>query len=416
MKELTKTKVTVRLRKVENRKEWYVYLESYPVFVPDKKAPQRIREYFNRTVTSVEWDKKRTARTSDTSKTYKPKRDDNGIILCRSEKDRETVLYADGVRKLRQHEYDTADLYTDADIAKAEEKERAQQNFIDYFDNIIKIRYARSSDSIRKSWIRSLEFLKQFIGNTLPFSKIDIRFAEDFRLFLLSAPSGTKKGGGISQNTAFLYFATFKSALKHAFKDGYFNVDLSAKVKGIPLLQTRREYLTIDELNQLAATPCDNDLLKRAALFSALTGLRHCDIKKMQWKEIQTIGKQTRLNFTQQKTKGVEYMPISKQAVQLCGTPRKTTDFVFENLPDISNLTYPLRKWLQNAGITQKITFHCFRHTFATLQLGGGTDIYTVSKLLGHTDIKTTQIYAKVIDEKKLKAANTIKLNLITNT
>jgi len=119
MKELTKTKVTVRLRKVENRKEWYVYLESYPVFVPGKKTPQRIREYFNRTVTSVEWDKKRTARTTDTSKTYKPKRDDNGIILCRSEKDRETVLYADSVRKLRQHEYDTADLYTDADAAKA---------------------------------------------------------------------------------------------------------------------------------------------------------------------------------------------------------------------------------------------------------------------------------------------------------
>lgn len=144
-------------------------------------------------------------------------------------------------------------------------------------------------------------------------------------------------------------------------------------------MQTRREYLTTDELNQLVATPCDNDILKRAALFSALTGLRHCDIQKMQWKEIQTIGNQTRLNFTQQKTKGVEYMPISKQAFQLCGIPRKPTDLVFENLPDISNLTYPLRKWLQNAGIIQKITFHCFRHTFATLQLGGGIDIYTVS-------------------------------------
>jgi hypothetical protein len=168
MKELTKTKVTVRLRKVENRKEWYIYLESYPILVPGKKEPQCIREYFNRTVTSVEWDKKRTARTTENSKTFKPKRDDNGIILCRSEKDRETMMYADSVRKFRQQEYDTKDLYTDADAAKAEEKERAQQNFIDYFDNIIKVRYARSSDSIRKSWMRSLEFLKQFSGNTLP--------------------------------------------------------------------------------------------------------------------------------------------------------------------------------------------------------------------------------------------------------
>jgi len=61
--------------------------------------------------------------------------------------------------------------------------------------------------------------------------------------------------------------------------------------------------------------------------------------------------------------------------------------------------------------ITKKITFHGFRHTFATLQLSSGTDIYTVSKMLGHTNIKTTQIYAKVVDEKKEKAANAIKLN-----
>ena len=111
MKELANTKATVRLRKVEDRKEWYLYIESYPVFVKGKKAPQRVREYINRTVTTVEWDKKRTARTeSDGSKTYKPKRDENGLIVCRGEKDRESVIYADGVRKLRQKEYYNADL------------------------------------------------------------------------------------------------------------------------------------------------------------------------------------------------------------------------------------------------------------------------------------------------------------------
>ncbi|MBK7489711.1 MAG: tyrosine-type recombinase/integrase [Bacteroidales bacterium] len=58
------------------------------------------------------------------------------------------------------------------------------------------------------------------------------------------------------------------------------------------------------------------------------------------------------------------------------------------------------------------ITFHCARHTYATLQLTLGTDIYTVSKLLGHKDLKTTQIYAKIIDERKKEAANKIKLNI----
>lgn len=58
------------------------------------------------------------------------------------------------------------------------------------------------------------------------------------------------------------------------------------------------------------------------------------------------------------------------------------------------------------------LAFHCFRHSYATLQLAGGTDIYTVSKMLGHTNVKTTQVYAKVVDEKKEKATETIKLDL----
>lgn len=55
--------------------------------------------------------------------------------------------------------------------------------------------------------------------------------------------------------------------------------------------------------------------------------------------------------------------------------------------------------------------FHCFRHTYATLQLAGGTDIYTVSKMLGHTNVRTTQVYAKVVDEKKEKATDVIKID-----
>jgi len=122
MKELSNTKATVRLRKIEDRKEWYIYIESYPVLVPGKKSPQRIREYLNRSVTTIEWDKKRTARTdADGTKSYKPKRDDNGIIICRSEKDQESMIYADGVRKLRQREYDNADLYSDAETEQAEQ-------------------------------------------------------------------------------------------------------------------------------------------------------------------------------------------------------------------------------------------------------------------------------------------------------
>ncbi|KAA6299999.1 MAG: Tyrosine recombinase XerD [Candidatus Ordinivivax streblomastigis] len=405
MKELSNTKVTVRLRKVEDRKEWYIYIESYPVFAPSKKQPQRIREYLNRTVTTVEWDKKRTARTeADGAKTFKPKRDDNGLIICRSENDRESILYADGVRKLRQREYDNADLYSDTETAQAEQKERSRQNFMEYFSEASKKRHANSSQSIITNWQRTLDFLKQFAGDTLLFAKIDNRLAEEFKTFLLSAPCGGNKSGAIAQNTAATYFSIFKAALKQAFIDGYLTIDLSAKIKGIQKQESRREFLTVEELNTLVATPCDQPMLKNAALFSALTGLRHCDIQKMRWKEIQIDGEQTRLNFTQQKTKGVEYMPISAQALQLCGKPGKPDQLVFEDLPDPAWISKPLKRWIESAGITKKITFHCFRHTFATLQLSNGTDIYTVSKMLGHTNVKTTQIYAKVVDEKQSKA------------
>lgn len=416
MKQLSNTKVTVRLRKAEDRKEWYVYIESYPVQVPGKKTPQRIREYLNRVVTTVEWDKNRITRTdSNGTKNYKPKRNDNGIIICKSENDREIMLYADGVRKLRQKEYDNIDLYSDTESLLVEQKEKSQENFIEYITKAATKRHTKSSKSIQINWKRTKEFLKSYTGDTLMFSQIDSRMAEDFKLFLLSAPYGGNRKGTISQNTAATYFSIFKAALKQAYIDGYLTVDIASKIKSIPEQDSRREYLTIEELNTLASTPCEKEVLKRAALFSALTGLRHSDIQKLRWKEISVEDGSVKLHFTQKKTKGVEYMPISQQAFQLCGEPRLPEQFVFEDLTDPSWISRPLKKWIEAANIKKKITFHCFRHTFATLQLSNGTDIYTVSKMLGHTNVKTTQIYAKVVDEKKNKASEAIQLESLKN-
>ena len=415
MKELLKTKVTVRLRKAEFRKEWYIYLESYPVMISGNKIPQRIREYLNRSVTTVEFDKKRPAKTTENSISYKPKRDDNGIIICKSENDREIMFYADSVRKLRQREYDNIELFNEIYLIQAEQKEKSQENFVKYFEALIKSRHKNNSESIKVNWERAIDFLISFEGDEIPFSKIDIKFCEAFKAFLLSAPRGGNKNGILSQNSASTYFSVFKAALKQAFIDGYFTTDISAKIKSIPAQETRREYLTIDELNTLVETPCENDVLKRAALFSALTGLRHSDIQKLKWNEISLDNNQPRINFTQKKTKGVEYMPISQQALEICGEPKSPNDLVFENLTNPAWINRPLKTWVAKAGINKNITFHCFRHTFATLQLSSGTDIYTVSKMLGHTNVKTTQVYAKVIDEKKNKAAEAIQLKSLKN-
>lgn len=407
---LVRTKVTVRLRKSEYRKEWYIYLESYPVIVPGKSEVQRICEYLNRTVTTVEFDKKRVARKTENSISFKPKRDDNGIIKCKSDNDQDTMIYADSMRKLRQREYDNANLYSEKDLLQAEMNEKMQENFLDYFKALIKRRHRNSSDSIKVNWERAYDFLKSFGGEYIAFSKIDMKFCENLKTFLLNAPLGGNKKGILSQNSAATYFSIFKAALKQAFVDDYFMIDISAKLKGIAEVESRREYLTIDELNILVETPCDYEVLKRAALFSALTGLRLSDIQKLKWAEINIENGSPRIHFTQQKTKGVEYMPISEQALQLCGNQKLPTALVFSGLPDSAWISRPLKKWIESAGITKKITFHNFRHTFATLQLSSGTDIYTVSKMLGHSNVKTTQVYAKVVDEKKNQAASAIKL------
>ena len=413
-KALAHTKCTVKLRKSEYREEWYLIVESYPIFETPNSKPSRVKESLNRIITTPIWDKTRNARTSpDGSVTYKPKRDNNGVIMCRYAIDNESCLYADKVRSIRQREFDNAALYTDKEEEIIAQNERSQCNFIEYFKIVSDKRHKKSSKSIIINWSRVYELLKIFAGgDTILFSQIDLKLIENFKYFMLSAPQGGGKSGTVSQNTAATYFSIFKAGLKQAFIDGYLTIDLSAKVKGISEQESRREHLTMEELNALASTPCDNPIIKRAALFSALTGIRHVDLKKMKWKEVVKDGSHYRVNFTQQKTKGVEYTSISEQAYWLCGEQLDGDRLVFEGLPDPSWISKPLARWINAAGITKHITFHCFRHTYATLQLSNGTDLYTVSKMLGHTNVRTTQIYAKVVDEKKEQAADTIKLNL----
>src|SRR5690606_10239252 len=147
--------------------------------------------------------------------------------------------------------------------------------------------------------------------------------------------------------------------------------------------------------------------------FSALTGLRFSDIQKLTWGEIRHIkGKGYQIRYRQKKTNGEETLWIPDQAYELLGKTGMSTDEVFEGLTYSAFHNRHLYQWISAAGITKDVTFHCFRHTFATLQLMEGTGIVTVSKMLGHKDLKTTMIYAKVADELKREAANKIKLDL----
>lgn len=111
---------------------------------------ERIVESVNRTITTPIWDKSSSTRSSG----FKPKRDINGIIMCRSTLDQESCIYADNVRKLRQHEYDNQSLYTDKESEIAAQNERSEQDFIEYFKKITYSRHPNSSDSIIVNWNR----------------------------------------------------------------------------------------------------------------------------------------------------------------------------------------------------------------------------------------------------------------------
>lgn len=411
---MKRTVFKVILRKSEYKEQWSLLIESFPVFVPGRDKPMRKHEPLNRFITTPIFDKNSSGRTlSDGKAYYRPKRDTNGIIMCRSQKDQEACIFADNVRNLRQHEYDNQALYSDTDAEQAAQNERSRCDFIKYFEELKEKRHKNSSKSIQVNWSRELALLKLYTEDKpMYFGDIDLNLIEDYKDYLINAPQGGSKGGIISRNTASTYFSIFKAALHQAFIDGFLTIDLAAKSKNIYYEESQREYLTLEELNKLASTPCDSPILKRAALFSALTGLRHSDIKQLKWKDLVKDQEHYRILFTQQKTKGVEYMPISDQAYQLCGERGDSDRLIFEGLQDPSWISRPVARWVEAAGITKHITFHCFRHTYATLQLTSGTDIYTVSKMLGHKKVTTTQIYAKIVDEKKEAAANAIKIDL----
>jgi integrase len=378
------TKVTLRKKKIKKGME-SLYLDFYPAINnPDTGKPTR-REFLRLYIFA------------------KPK------TPIEKKHNTETLKVAESIRQKRENILNKPEIYTGFEKEQLRIKEQGEKCFVQYFRGLA---YKKKGSSAG-NWTSALYYLETFTNGSIKFSELNEKFFNDFKDYLLTAKSHRSDKTNLSINSAASYFIKIKAALKQAYADGLLQTDLNAKIKPIKSKETRREHLTIEELNKLVKTPCGNDILKRAALFSALTGLRFSDIQKMVWGEIEYIkGQGYLLNFRQKKTQGVETLPISEQAYTLLGERQSATEKVFKGLFYSAYTNRQLSQWIKEAGITKKITFHCFRHTFATLQLIEGTDIYTVSKMLGHREIKTTQIYAKVVDDAKREAANKIKLDI----
>lgn len=287
------------------------------------------------------------------------------------------------------------------------EYNKSQSNIylFEYFENYV------SSKKISASIYKGCQqYLLQFTNNqNIRLSELTDSFVKDFREYLINA-NNRKNGKPLSVNSASNYFVVFRAVLHKAFKENLITEDLRARHDNIKKAETQREFLSLDELRKLAATPCNNEILKRAFMFSALTGLRYSDVQSLQWQDISTDNGQTYIYKRIVKTKGMERLPLTEDALQYMGERANDNNKVFEGIEYSYHMNNDLRLWAANAGISRHITFHSARHTFATLQITLGTDIYTISKMLGHRELKTTQIYAKLIDQKKIDAVNKIKL------
>jgi integrase len=278
-------------------------------------------------------------------------------------------------------------------------------NFIDYFTNLMEKR--KQSKGNYGNWDSALKHLINYAGTKKSFKEIDDSFCENFRDYLINT---AKKSSGepLSSSSVSSYFNKFRACLKEAVKKKIILSNPATDVTNPKVIENIREYLTLDELKAIVKTECRYDVLKRAFIFSCLTGLRWSDINKLTWSELQNTNDGWRLTFHQKKTKGLQYLDMSEQARGYLGEQGNPNERVFTGLKYSSYMNVELSKWIMRAGITKDITFHCARHTFAVLQLTLGTEIFTLSKLLGHSELKTTQIYSKIIDEKKKEAVNKI--------
>lgn len=301
-------------------------------------------------------------------------------------KNKETIQLAEAIRAKRVIEYHEGRYGFEA-------SEQDKVLLFDYFE-------AQRSSQKRKtadSWGSCLQYIKRYERRrNITFAEVTSEWVKGFKDYL--------EAQELAQNSKALYFAKFRACINRAYREGIITDNPLKRVGSIKHEESKREYLTIEEVQRLVATDCDSEVVKRAFLFSCLTGLRKSDIMQLLWGDVHKEGDYTRITFRQRKTGGQEYLDITHEARELMGEERGAEELVFDSFPAMSTVSAVINVWTARAGIRKHITFHSARHTFATMMLTLGTDLYTVSKLLGHKDIKTTEIYAKIVDKGKQEA------------
>lgn len=262
--------------------------------------------------------------------------------------------------------------------------------------------------------LRASELLKEYTNRqTVPFKMIDKRFLIGFVTFLNEYQIA--QGSPMKANTKYNLFTSVVAGLNAAVRDEIIPFNPSTKLapnERPKMEKSIRTYLTIDEVKKIYDTDFPSSpYTKTIFLFGCMTGLRYSDIVALKWDNLdfQADG-DVMMTIRQVKTKTSVTVPLSKEAIKLLPErPEQNVGVpVFGEKVCHRTVAEHVGNLVKKAGIAKHVSFHTSRHTFATMMLTLGADLYTVSKLLGHTNIKTTQIYAEVINQKKKDAIDLI--------
>ncbi len=267
---------------------------------------------------------------------------------------------------------------------------RLEEDFIAFYETL--------ANQKGKPWKNTLAHLRRFVTIRVRFADVSPEWIHSFRDYL--------KKQGLAANSIATYLDTMKTALNNAVKTRIISQNPFLFADKIQRKRTQRTHLKIEELRLLATTPCNQPEVKRAFLFACITGLRISDIRALRSKDIRTDG----LHIIQKKTGDYTFIPLSDQARELLGQsnadPKRAPVFTLPFSDDMFNRY--LSRWATTAGLDKHVTSHVARHTFATLLVTEGVDLYAVQHLLGHRDVKVTQQYARLVDQRKVDAIKSL--------
>lgn len=244
-----------------------------------------------------------------------------------------------------------------------------------------------------KSYSTEISKLKQF-KKTLKFEDITIHFLESYEGYMRN-----KLGNKV--NTIHKSLKTIRTFINKAIRKDLLSDNVFRKYK-LKTEKSKREHLSVSELAEIESL-LDKPILNyhkntiKIFLFSCYTGLRYQDIKLLRYSDINN----GIITIRMHKTKDIVTIPLIDRAKELIANQQRINDFVFK-VPCNQTINRFLKEALKPTSIKKDITFHCSRHTFATYGITVGIPLEVISKLLGHNDIKTTLIYAKVVDTVKV--------------